>query len=123
MNIRLVIPFVQGEYRDANKGVTVADTATREVIFDTVAADSGNPDFAEIGKEHCYLRYNGREIAGDTTLRDVGAGEGSSLTCLLRMRGGGGRGTQNDAELALRAELAPVASADFLEKKYGKPAL
>ena len=89
-NIRVLIPFVQGPYSNSNKGATVRDEARREEIIDALAGEVGDPHFAKAAKAHFYVSCNGKEIAGDTTLRDVGGREGSSVTCLLSLRGGGG---------------------------------
>ena len=88
-NIRVLMPFVQGRYSNRNKGVTVPEDAHREEIIDALAGVMGDPHFAKAAKEHFYVRCNGRVIEGDTTLRDVGGREGSSVTCTLSLRGGG----------------------------------
>ena len=103
-NIRVLMPFVQGRYSNRNKGVTVPEDAHREEIIDALAGVMGDPRFAKAAKEHFYMSCNGRVINGDTTLHDVGGREGSSITCCLSLRGGGGpcdgkRGqTATDAE-------------------------
>ena len=89
-NIRVLMPFVQGRYSNRNKGVTVPEDAHREEIIDALAGVMGDPHFAKAAKEHFYVSCNGRVIKGDTTLRDVGGREGSSVTCTLSLRGGGG---------------------------------
>ena len=91
-DIRINMPFVQGPYSNSNKGVTVPHGADREVIIDALAGVMGGPHFAKAAKEQFRMTCNGQEIAGNTTLRDVGAGEGSTVTCLLALRGGGGPG-------------------------------
>ncbi len=89
-DIRVLMPFAQGPYSNRDKGVTVPEEAHREEIIDALAGVMADPHFAKAAKEHFYVRCNGRVIDGDTTLRDVGGGEGSSVTCTLSLRGGGG---------------------------------
>jgi hypothetical protein len=87
-DIRVLMPFAQGPYSNRDKGVTVPEEARREEIIDALAGVMGDPHFAKAAKEHFYMRCNGQVIDGDTTLRDVGGREGSSVTCTLSLRGG-----------------------------------
>ena len=91
-------------------------------ILSAYADATKDPFFAAAVRDHAgdfRLYHCGKAIEGDTTLRDVGAKDGATVSCLLSLRGGA---PKNDANRQLLLQLGRASSAKELED-YSKAEL